>query len=183
MNTGLISTRYATALLDYAIELNQQEQVYGEVKMLLHMYSQVENFRKTLTNPVVLKPEKKRLIQTASGVNISKALQQFIDLLLQNNREERLQYIILRFLELYRTRCGIVSGTLTTAVHPDEKTYKRIASLVEKKTGHTLELERQIDPSILGGFILQVGDFRWDASILTQLDKLKINLLKMNKSG
>ncbi|HBK41966.1 MAG TPA: F0F1 ATP synthase subunit delta, partial [Porphyromonadaceae bacterium] len=45
MNTGLISTRYATALLDFAVEQNLQERVYSEIKTLLHMYSEVSNFR------------------------------------------------------------------------------------------------------------------------------------------
>jgi len=102
MNTGLISTRYATALLDFAVEQNLQERVYSEIKMLLHMYSEVNNFREALANPAISIPEKRKLIHTASGESISKPLEQFIDLLLKNKREERLQYIALRFLELYR---------------------------------------------------------------------------------
>ncbi|MEA4948084.1 MAG: F0F1 ATP synthase subunit delta [Petrimonas sp.] len=173
MNTGLISTRYATALLDFAIEQNQQERVYSEIKTLLHAYSDVNNFREVLANPAIHVSEKRKLIHTACGGDISKPLEQFIDLLLKNKREERLQYIALRFLELYRKKFGILNGALITATKVDKPTYNRLKSFIESKTGETLELERQTDASILGGFILQVGDDRLDASVSRQLLRIK----------
>lgn len=181
MNTGLISTRYATALLDFAIEQNQQEKVYSEIKMLLHMYSDVDNFREALANPAIRSSEKKKLIHTASGGNVSKSLELFIDLLLKNKREERLQYIALRFLELYRKRFGILNGSLITATKVDRPTYDRLKSFIESKTGETLELERLTDASLLGGFILQIGDNRLDASVSGQLLRVKNELNEINR--
>lgn len=181
MNTGLISTRYATALLDFAVEQNLQERVYSEIKTLLHMYSEVSNFREALANPAISIPEKRKLIHTASGESISKPLEQFIDLLLKNKREERLQYIALRFLELYRKKFGILSGTLITATKVDKPTYNRLKSFIESKTGETLELERLTDASILGGFILQIGDNRLDTSVSGQLLRIKSELKEVNR--
>lgn len=181
MNTGLISTRYATALLDFSIGQNQQEQVYSEIKMLLQMYSDMDEFRQALGNPAIRASEKRKLIHTASGGSISTSLEQFIDLVLKNKREERLQYIALRFLELYRKRFGILNGSLITATKVDRPTYDRLKSFIESKTGGTLELERLTDASILGGFILQIGDNRLDASVSGQLLRVKNELKEINK--
>jgi F-type H+-transporting ATPase subunit delta len=108
-------------------------------------------------------------------------LEQFIDLLLKNKREERLQYIALRFLELYRKKFNILSGTLITATKVDKPTYNRLKSFIESKTGETLELERLTDASILGGFILQIGDNRLDTSVSGQLLRIKSELKEVNR--
>lgn len=184
MNTGLISTRYATALLDYAADQGEQEKVYAEVKMLVRMFQQVSRFGKVLEDVSVRNSEKRKLIHTAAGGEISHSMAQFVELLLKNKREDRLYNICLRYLELYRKKYSILRGTLTTATKVDKATYDRLKAFIEHKSGETLELERTIDPDILGGFVLQIGDDRIDASVSGQLKRIKTDLTsKMRKSG
>ncbi|HBK32278.1 MAG TPA: ATP synthase F1 subunit delta [Porphyromonadaceae bacterium] len=180
MNTGLISTRYATALLDYAIERGEQDKVYEAVKMLSQMFWEVPRFGEALHNPILSPAEKKKLILTASGGEVSEAWDRFIDLLLENNRIEKLHYIALRFQDLYRDKNHILSATLTTAVDTDKSVYERLKSIIAKQTGGTVEMTQAVDPSIVGGFILQIGDNRWDASVASQLRRIKNELKEIN---
>ena len=110
MNLGLISTRYASSLLDYAIESGQQEEVYRSMKTLSEMFVQVPRLRSTLLNPSLSASEKKKILITASGGNVSSSLDKMLDLILMNDREENIQTITLRFIDLYRERYNIHYG-------------------------------------------------------------------------
>ena len=96
MNTGLIPVRYATALLDFAGVGNQQENVYQEAKLLAKHFSQFGQLRAAMDNPVLTLTDKRKLIVTAAGSKVSSSFDRFLDLVLQNNRENHLQEIALK---------------------------------------------------------------------------------------
>ena len=181
MNTGLISVRYATALLEFAKDANSIEEVYGEAKMLTLMFSKMGELRLVLENPVMPQDEKRTLILNAAGGETSKTFRDFTDLLLKNNREDQVQNIILKFIDLYREQKNIRYGKLTTAFAVDETTENKLIQLVTDKVGGTLELEKVVDPEILGGFILVVDDVRWDASISGQLKRIRNEYIERNQ--
>lgn len=181
MNTGLISVRYATALFDFAKETKSVEKVYGEAKMLTLMFMKMGELRLVLDNPVLSVSEKRKLILNAAGGSTSLVFEQFTDLLLKNGREGQIQNIMLRFIDLYRKEKNIRYGKLTTAFEVDKDTEERLISLVTDKVGGTLELEKVVDPDILGGFMLEVEDVRWDASISGQLMRIKNEYIERNR--
>ena len=181
MNTGLISVRYATALLDLAHETKSVEKVYGEAKLITLMFMKMGELRLVLENPVLQTSEKRQLILNAAGGKTSKAFEKFTDLLLKNNREAQIQNIMLKFIDLYRKQKNIRYGKLTTAFAVDEATEERLIALVTDKVGGTLELEKVVDPNILGGFMLEVDDVRWDASIAGQLTRIKNEYIERNR--
>ncbi len=181
MNTGLISVRYATALFDFATETKTVEKVYGEAKMLTLMFMKMGELRLVLDNPVLPLSEKRQLILNAAGGTTSKTFQQFTDLLLKNGREDQIQYIMLKFIDLYRIHKNIRYGKLTTAHEIDKTTEEKLISLVTDKVGGTLELEKIIDPDILGGFMLEVEDVRWDASLSGQLTRIRNEYIERNR--
>lgn len=181
MNTGLISVRYATALLEFAKETNSVEAVYGEVKLLTLMFSKMGELRLVLENPVMPVAEKRKLILNAAGGKTSKTFEEFTELLLNNKREVQVQNIMLKFIDLYRAQKNIRYGKLTTALDVDAATEKRLISLVTDQVGGTLELEKVVDPEILGGFKLEVDNVRWDASISSQLKRIKNEYIERNR--
>lgn len=181
MNTGLISVRYATALLEFAKDANSLEKVYGEAKMLTLMFSKMSELRLVLENPVISLAEKRTLMLNAAGGQTSKSFRDFTDLLLKNNRENQVQNILLKFIDLYREQKNIRYGKLTTGYEVDIATEKRLIKLVTDKVGGTLELEKVVDPEILGGFILEVDDVRWDASISSQLKHIRNEYIERNR--
>ena len=181
MNTGLVSARYATALYDFAVETKSVEKVYGEAKMLTLMFMKMGELRLVLDNPVLPLKEKRQLILNAAGGETSKTFEQFTDLLLKNGREEQVHFIMLKFIDLYRKHKNIRYGKLTTASEVDKATEERLISLVTDKVGGTLELEKVVDSAILGGFMLEVEDVRWDASLSGQLSRIRYEYIERNR--
>jgi F-type H+-transporting ATPase subunit delta len=181
MNNGLISARYATALLEYSNNAGVSNKVYDEAKIVIHSFEQFNTLKSVLENPVLSKVEKLKVIELAAGGKLSKFLQKFFDLLLNSNREAHLQAIMLRYLELYRKQQNIHSGKLTTATQIDKSTEKRLVSMIQSITGGEVEIEKKIDPAILGGFQFEVDFVRWDASLKAQLQRIKNEYIDKNK--
>ena len=181
MNVGLISVRYATALIDFAKQTKSIDKVYGEAKMLTLMFSRMGELKVILDNPVLPIAEKRQLILNAAGGKTSKTFEEFTDLLLKNNREGQIQNIMLKFIDLYRKNANIRYGKLTTATEIDNKTESRLVSLITSESGGTLELEKIIDPNILGGFMLEVEGERWDASVFGQLSRVRNEYIERNR--
>ena len=180
MNTGLIPVRYATALLDFANANMLQDQVYTEAKAVTKSYFQFSELRTVLDNPVLAKKEKRKIIILAAGGNISKPFEKFLDLLLENNRENHLHSIALKYIDLFRKQKNIHFGRLTTASPINAATEKRLMAMIENTTGGTIEMEKLIDPEILGGFMFEVDFVRWDASISGQLRRIKKEYIEKN---
>ena len=173
MNSGLISTRYAEALLQYAIILKQEEKVYDRMKILSEMFMRIPGLHYTIMDPSVSASEKKNIITTASGGDIPLSLSKMIDLILKNEREEVLQYIALRYIDLYRDKFHILNGRLITAVTLDHERELQLFEGIRKMVNTEIEVETVVDPTVIGGFILILGDYRWDASISGELTRIK----------
>lgn len=183
MNTGLIPVRYATALLEFASVSKEQDRVYTEAKALTKHFSQFAGLRAVLDNPVMATAEKRKIIVTAAGVKISKPFERFMDLILENNRESHLQEIALKYIALYRKQKNIFYGKLTTATPVNAETEKKLMKLVENTTGGTIEMEKLIDPEIIGGFMFEVDFVRWDASVSGQIRRIRNEYIEKNKKS
>lgn len=181
MNTGLIPVRYATALLDFANLSQEQDRVYTEAKAITKSFFQFNELRTVLDNPVLAKTEKRKIIILAAGGTISKPFEKFLDLLLENNRGVHLQSIALKYIDLFRLQKNIHYGKLTTASPITDTVEKRLMAMVENTTGGTIEMEKVIDPQILGGFLFEVDFVRWDASISGELRRIKKDYSERNK--
>lgn len=172
MNDGKISIRYAKALLFSAKEAKVEEKVYSEMITLESAFAQIKLLRQAMTNPTLTKEEKIQLINSVFNNKASKLTQSFIKLVVEQGREEYLHRITLSFQELYRKDKNIVVTHLTTAIELDEPIKKQIVSSVEKQENSKVELRTEINPDIIGGYILDVDGKRLDASIIRQLSKL-----------
>lgn len=178
MNSGLIVTRYAKALLSCSEEQNESENIYKLMSTLVDSFSQHDKLQSVLNNPTLSVSQKKELIKIASG-NVSNTLfSLFIDLLLKNRRGDFLQRIALTFCEIYRKDFKICMGRLVTAVALDRKTEDSIRLFLEKYSKQEVELKTVVDANILGGFILDIEEERLDASVVGQLSKIRKNLIR-----
>ncbi len=180
MNSGLIPVRYATALLDFANASDLQDRVYAEAKTITKSYFRFSELRTVLDNPVLAKSEKRKIIILAAGDNMSKPFERFLDLILENNRENHLLSIALKYIDLFRKQKNIHYGKLTTAAPINAATEKKLMAMVENTTGGTIEMEKIIDPQILGGFMFEVDFVRWDASISGQLRRIRNEYIEKN---
>lgn len=181
MNTGLVSRRYAKALLDFAIDRGCEEKVYEEVNTLAGHFANVPDLRKAVENPVLTKKAKLDLLVEASGEkNVSEEMKRFLQLVINERREKFLQFMTWSFIDQYRERKHILMGKLTTAVEAPVlvKHLEKIGSL---RTDSKVEIHSKIDPSIIGGYIMEIDGYRLDASVVNQLKSIKRQFIEKNR--
>jgi F-type H+-transporting ATPase subunit delta len=181
MNRGLISERYAKALLGFAENKNIEVEIYEQAKFLQDVFVDISTLHTALHNPMISKAMKRKIILTACGDDVADAFKTFIDLLLANDREDCLQYIMLQYQELYRKSKNILHGKLITAVEIDDATKSNLIKSIELKVKGKLEVEKIVDPAILGGFILELDFVRWNASLSRQLNDIKKQYIERNR--
>ena len=172
MNNGKISIRYAKALLSSAKEAKVEEKVYSEMTTLESAFAQIQLLKQAMTNPTLTKEDKIKLLNSVFNNKASKLTQGFINLVVENGREDYFHRIALSFQELYRKDKNIVVTHLTTAIELDEPLKKKIINSVEEQENSKVELRTEINPDIIGGYILDIDGKRLDASIIRQLSKL-----------
>ena len=178
MDIGVISVRYARALLKSAIDQKLDEQVYHEMQLLAKSYIDVPQLRQTIDNPMIAKDKKQILLTTAAGPLASQLTQSFIALVLKEDRENVIQFMANSYITLYRKQKNVIRGKLTTAARVSAETEQKMRQMVESKTHGTVEFETEVNPDIIGGFILEYDTYRMDASVKSKLNTILSQLSK-----
>ena len=177
MDIGVISVRYARALLKSATDAKLEEQVYQEMNAVAKSYIDVPALRQTIDNPMLSKDKKQMLLETAAGGHPSQLCRSFISLVLKEDRENVMQFMANSYITLYRKQKNVIRGKLTTAARVSAETEQKMRQMVESQTNGIVEFESEINPDIIGGFILEYDTFRMDASVKTKLNTI-LNQLK-----
>lgn len=177
MDEGLIAHRYARALYRYASENNAAEEVYEAVKVFDANACARPELHRALTNPVLSPGKKEALIVAAIGKEPSEGLLRFICLLIKKHREMYMRPIGLVYQKIYRETKGIVRVNILTAKEIPMEAMERIKAFMRWQTSKAIEFVHDVDPSILGGFILQVGSRQLDASLRKELKDIGLKLL------
>ncbi len=172
MKSTKAATRYAKALLDLAVENNKTEQVSANMLALISANNEHETFNSFLNSPIV-SSEKKNEIFKVLFPNFEAQTISFMELIAKNGRESLLPSIAASYEEQLKEHKGIVPVVLTSAVPLDATTKATILQKVQSAVKGTIELEEKIDPTLLGGFVIKIGDNRIDASVMNQLKNIK----------
>ncbi len=180
MDIGVISVRYARALLKSALEAKLEDTVYGEMQLLAKSYVEVPQLRQTIDNPMLSKETKQSLLTTAiSGAKTaSKLSQSFVALVLKEDRENIIQFMANSYVTLYRKQKNVISGKLITAVAVSPDMEQKMRRMVESHAQGTVEFESEVNPDIIGGFILEYDTYRMDASVKSKLNNILQTLKK-----
>ena len=179
MDIGIISVRYARALLKSALDAKLDGQVYQEMQLLAKSFVEVPELRHTIDNPMLAKEKKEILLLTAIGGDSASPLTKaFVALVLKEDRENMIQFMANSYVTLYRQQKNIIRGKLTAAVAVAPATEQKMRQMVESKTKGTVEFETEVNPDIIGGFILEYDTYRMDASVKSQLNSILTQLRK-----
>lgn len=165
--------RYAKAILNKANENNTQAVVFGDMQSV---YNTIENSRElqsVLQSPVIKANDKKEaLLKIFSGQ--SETTHSLINILVENQRTSLLGDVAKSYVQLYNDEQGVKVATVITAVPLSSELEEKVMAKVKQLTGsEKVTLKNEIDPAIIGGFILRVGDIQYNASIANQLGNLK----------
>ncbi|MBP3716534.1 MAG: F0F1 ATP synthase subunit delta [Paludibacteraceae bacterium] len=184
MDTGRISVRYAKALLEVAQKNGSANKVYQEMESVSNAFFAVPDLKKAMNNPHVTTDERKKLLLSAAGNEsspVSSEFSKFVDLVIDRKRENYFQSISLVFQDLYRKDNNIIIGKLTTATEVSDQVKEKMKALVAQianlPLGGEVEFLSEVNPNLIGGFQLQVESNLLDASVATQLQEIKKNLI------
>ena len=179
MDIGVISVRYARALLKSATDAKLEDGVYQQMQLLSKSYVEVPQLRQTIDNPMLSKEKKEFLLTTASGgAQILPLTKAFIALVLREDRENMIQFMANSYVTLYRKQKNVIRGKLTTAVAVTPDTELKMRRMVENRTQSVVEFETEVNPDIVGGFILEYDTYRMDASVKAKLNSILNTLRK-----
>lgn len=178
MNTGVISVRYARALLKSACEQDLENKVYAIMQTLAQSYLQVPELRMTIESPMLPKEKKRKLLEVACGDNCPELIGNFLSLVMKADREELLQLMANDYVALYRKQKNIIRGKVITASPVSSQTEDKMKALVQSRAQGTVEFNTEVDPSLIGGFILEYDTYRMDASVKSKLNAILTQLKK-----
>lgn len=171
------ASRYAKALLELAIEQGNTESVAADMNALLEAYNDSRDFQLFLSSPII-NADKKSSILANVFEQFGELSSSFIQLIVKNGREAALPQIADSYIAQLKQHMGIIPVTLVSATTMDDKTKNTIVSKLEGSLNGKLELDEQIDASLIGGFIVKMGDTQIDASVASKLKNLKVSLTR-----
>ncbi|MFI1744786.1 ATP synthase F1 subunit delta [Thalassobellus sediminis] len=172
MSGARAAIRYAKAVLSLATDQKSVDAVNNDMKLIANTIAGSKDLRDTLQSPVINSTVKKTVLLEVFKAS-DKATLSLIDVLISNNRINILSEVALKYSQLFDQSKGIELATVTTAVALTDALEKKVLAKAKEITGKDIEVENIIDESILGGFILRIGDIQYNASIANQLSKLK----------
>ena len=172
MNEARAAIRYAKATLDFAVEKKAADKVEKDMRNIAAVISENTELLNVLSSPVVKSEVKKKALnEIFKGSNeITLGL---IGTLTGNKRIEMLQEVAYKYIILHEKLKGEDVAFVTSAVPLTADLEKKILAQVTKLTGNKVTIENKVDESIVGGFILRVGDLQYDASVASKLNGLK----------
>ena len=169
--------RYATALMDLGLAQGKIERLEKDLSRFEQVMQTSNDFRIFLNSPVI-RDDKKIAIYHQILSNFDELTMAFFSLVTKNGREQLLPEIARQFHRLLEKHRDIVSGTITTSSALDVETKQTIIRKVSASFKGNLSLKEEVDPSLIGGFIIRIDDKQIDASVASKLKQLKQELTK-----
>ncbi len=178
MNQSKITVRYAKAFIALGKEKNLLPEFHQDAELVASVCSSSTDFILLLESPVIKTSQKINAIQKVFSGKVNDLTLKFLMLIAQNKREIYIPGIFRNFLDYYRKDQGIRSAIITSAQPLNDTILSQIRKILEKELNATIELKQQVKKELIGGFILRVDDQQYDASLSTQLKKIKESLLQ-----
>lgn len=176
MNDSKISVRYCKAIFQSALEKKILDKVYQDMIFIAEI-CKIPETKEFLHSPIIIPSKKEAIFHKILEGNVEDITLSLINLIVKNGREIFLPAIARNFIHETKKFKGITESVLTTAVTVDEKVRKQVTDLISDVFKTKVELQENIDPEIVGGFILQIDDNYIDASIRNKLRKIRKELI------
>ncbi len=165
-----LASRYAKALLNISVEKEQLDNVYADIQWLLAICKSNRDFVSLLRSPIIKADKKQKIVDAITENKINDVTGSFLKLIISKGREANLPEVLPAFISLYKKHNNIHPVTLTTAVPVSDTVKNNILNQVKRSAGvEKIELEEKVDPNLIGGFVLEMGDKMVDASIAYDL--------------
>jgi F-type H+-transporting ATPase subunit delta len=178
MRDSNIANRYAKPLLELAHEKGALEAVHEDMTTLRTTCQENREFLAVLQSPVIHNYKKLAILKKVFKGRLNPLTDSLFEILTRRNREGILYTLAIEFNHLYNHFKGIEEIKLISAVALTDALKNEIKVILATKLNKTILLEEKIDPSLIGGFVVQLGNSKIDNSIKNSLHKLKQNFIQ-----
>ena len=173
MSEITVALRYAKALIDLAEEQKALEAVKIDMELFLGTVKGSPELGAVLANPIISHSKKVHILADVFGSKVSKVTLAFLNIMINKGRGEVLYTTAQEFIGLYDIKNHITNAKVVTASPLSAANKQKMLDDVQKAIGGTVKLADKVDPSLIGGFVLTVGDRQVDTSIASSLKRMK----------
>jgi F-type H+-transporting ATPase subunit delta len=173
MADSKVAKRYAKSLFDLATERNITSKINDDMMLVDATCKQSRDFDNLLKSPIVKPDKKDAVIGEVFGSKIDALSLAFFKIIVHKGRERYIPEIASEFIHLFKVSKGVVTAYITTAVQMDAALRAEVMQLVNKLKNQEIELIETVDPNMIGGFKIRVGDRQIDSTVSTTLRRLK----------
>ncbi len=173
MSEFKVATRYAKSLIDLAEEQNLLEEIKTDMSLFVQTLKANSALNAVLRNPIVSHSKKTAILVAVFSGKVQAATLGFFKIMVNKMRSGILFETAKEFVEQYNQKKHIVKAVIVSAVPLSESNCAEAMEVVKKATAGQVALEEKVDPKLIGGFILTVGDRQFDTSISSTLSKLR----------
>lgn len=181
MIPGVIAKRYATALLELGNETGQLDALVDELQRTAEVYSGSPDLRSAFDDPLVAPGAKKAILdEVVQRLGASATTKNALGLLLDRRRIRALPAIATKLREMADLTRGILRAEVLTAMPLPEEYFTKLQQQLERISGRRIALDRKLDPTLICGVVVRVGDTVYDGSLVARLRQLKDSLAPVN---
>jgi F-type H+-transporting ATPase subunit delta len=174
---GAVSSRYAAALADVALEQKSADRVKRDLTAFTNAYDSSADLRTSLESPAVGREAKLQVVQKiAARMDLAPAVRNFLCVLVDNRRTEMLGEIQQAFQLELNARLGIAEADVTSSRELSAEERKQLTAALENRSGKKIEARFHEDQSLVGGAVVRVGSTVYDGSVREQLTRLREQL-------
>lgn len=170
MSSG-VAKRYARALFEVAKERGLIDQIETELKDIVAAVDQNLELNKILTHKQIARESKEQLLKDLFGAHVAAETINFLNVLIENGREIELGEIAAAYVAMANEVRGIADAIVTTAKPLGEDEVNELAEQFGKQVNKTLRVQTVVDPAIIGGVVVRIGDRLYDGSIKRKLEQ------------
>ena len=172
-----IAEVYSRSLFEVAMEQDNLDRVHEELGQFADAIDENRELQVFFFSPYFSSQEKKDAIGNVLE-DADESFVRFLELLAERHRMPALMRIRREFDSLYAEERKLLPVTITSAVELDKSTVKRIGDEIQDRTGRRIELTTSVDPDVIGGLAMQVGNLIMDATIRARLERLRKEVAK-----
>ncbi|ATY86242.1 hypothetical protein CVV65_15985 [Kyrpidia spormannii] len=173
MRDGTVAKRYAIALFEAARDKSDVQTIEKELGSVLEVWKTEPKLVEFLHHPSVSRDVKKRTIARVFGDRVSGLMLNFLYVLLDHRRQDDLPQIVGEYRGRVDEALGRIHAEVETALPVSEEEAQKLRSRLAQKTGKDVSMRLEVNPALIGGARLRVGDRVWDASILGRLERFR----------
>ena len=174
---GAVSSRYASALADVALEQKDADRVKRDLDAFADTFFSSGDLRNLLESPAIGREAKQKVInEVAERMQLTTAVRNFVHLLVDHRRTEMLREIQQAFQMELNSRLGIAEAEVTSARELGSREREQLTAALERRTGKKIEARFRRDEALVGGTVVRVGSTVYDGSVREQLTRLREQL-------